>query len=24
LLTELQNASTKILNGNIRLNWYLY
>jgi hypothetical protein len=23
-LTELQNAYTKILNNNIRLNWYLY
>jgi hypothetical protein len=24
MLTEMQNAYTKILNGNIRLNWYLY
>jgi hypothetical protein len=23
MLTELQNAANKILNGNIRLNWYL-
>ena len=23
MLTELQNAYTKILNNNIRLNWYL-
>jgi hypothetical protein len=23
MLTELQNAYTKILNSNIRLNWYL-
>jgi hypothetical protein len=24
MLTEMQNAYVKILNGNIRLNWYLY
>jgi hypothetical protein len=23
MLTELQNASNKILSKNIRLNWYL-
>jgi hypothetical protein len=23
-LTEIQNATNKILNSNIRLNWYLY
>jgi hypothetical protein len=23
MLTELQNAANKILNENIRINWYL-
>jgi hypothetical protein len=24
MLTEMQNAVNKVLNQNIRINWYLY